>query len=163
KIGVGTYTYLASAGKPFGTWNNQVGYGRINAERALLVACESGRMGEESGPCAVRLPRPEPCCVSPCDPPWRPDANCMFWYEVKFFRVPLGEGEGRIQTVARALATGRYIEFRITYLHKWCLLGKQHGPLLYTITLLPGEKVTLYHSERYRSITSAQERYSVQT
>jgi thermitase len=163
KIGMGTYTYLAAAGKPFGTWNSEVGYGRINAERALLVACESGRMGEDSGPCAVKLPRPEPCCVSPCDPPWRPDANCMFWYEVKFFRVALGEREGRIQTVARALATGRYIEFRITYLHKWCLLGKQHGPLLYTITLLPGEKATLYHSERYRRITSVQERYSVQT
>jgi subtilisin family serine protease len=163
KVGVGTYTYLATAGKAFGTWNNEVGYGRINAERALLVACESGRMGEDSGPCAVKLPRPEPCCVSPCDPPWRPDANCMFWYEVKFFRVPLGRKEGQNRTFAGALATGPYIEFRITYLHKWCLLGKQHGPLLYTVTLLPGEKVTLYHSERYRTITSAEQRYSVQT
>ena len=161
KIGVGTYPYLAAAGKPFGTWNNEVGYGRINAERALLVACESGTAGEDSGPCSVRLPCPEPCCISPCDPPWRPDANCMFWYEVKFFRVPLGRKEG--ESVGAARVTGPYIEFRITYLHKWCLLGKQHGPLLYTVTLLPGEKVTLYHSDRYRSITSTQERFSVQT
>jgi thermitase len=34
---------------------------------------------------------------------------------------------------------------------------------LYTVTLLPGEKVTLYHSDRYRQITSTQERFSVQT
>jgi thermitase len=56
-----------------------------------------------------------------------------------------------------------YIEFRIDYEHKLCLLGKQHGGLLYTITLLPGEKATLYHSDRYRRITSDQERYSVHT
>jgi thermitase len=43
------------------------------------------------------------------------------------------------------------------------LLGKQHGPLLYTQTLLPGEKVTLYHSDRYRRITSETDRFSVQT
>ena len=42
-------------------------------------------------------------------------------------------------------------------------MGKQHGPLLFTQTLLPGEKVTLYHSERYRRITSETDRFSVQT
>jgi thermitase len=56
-----------------------------------------------------------------------------------------------------------YIEFRITYEHRLCLLGKQHGPLLYTVTLLPGEKVTLYHSDRYRRISSQQDCYSVQS
>src|SRR4029077_17688564 len=35
------YVYLPTAGKPYGTWNNDVGYGRINAERALLIACSS--------------------------------------------------------------------------------------------------------------------------
>ncbi|HEX7294613.1 MAG TPA: hypothetical protein VF251_02595, partial [Pyrinomonadaceae bacterium] len=36
-------------------------------------------------------------------------------------------------------------------------------PLLFTQTLLPGEKVTLYHSDRYRRITSETDRFSVQT
>jgi thermitase len=83
----------------------------------------------------------------------------MIWYETKFLRVPIG----RQQENLAATALREYIEFRITYAHKLCLLGKQHGPLLYTVTLLPGEKVTLYHSDRYRKITSDQERFSVQS
>ena len=58
---------------------------------------------------------------------------------------------------------GSYIEFRIAYQHKLCLLGKQQGPLIYTVTLLPGEKVTLYHSDRYRRIISETDRFPVQT
>ncbi|HEV7799804.1 MAG TPA: hypothetical protein VGP15_01890 [Burkholderiales bacterium] len=113
------------------------------------------------GPCSVQLPVPEACCVSPCDPPWRTDEQCFVWYETKFFRVPIG---GDQNPPAPVFAPVRlYIEFRVTYEHRLCLLGKQHGPLLFTVTLLPGEKVTLYHSERYRRITSEQDRYSVQT
>jgi len=112
----------------------------------------------DAGPRGVELPKQDPCCESPCDPPWRTDEQCLIWYERKTFIVPLrGDRKNEV-------AAGRaFIEFRITYEHRLCLLGKQHGPLLYTVTLLPGEKVTLYHSERFRRITSAQERFSVQT
>jgi len=162
KINSPAYVYSPTAGKPFGTWNNDVGYGRINAERALLVACVSAESGKDAGPCSVEVPTPDSCCVSPCDPPWRPDEQCMFWYETRFFRVPLGRGDNT--PAAATLAGAReFIEFRITYEHKLCLLGKQHGPLLYTQTLLPGEKVTLYHSDRYRRITTETDRFSVQT
>jgi hypothetical protein len=153
------YSYLPTVGKPYGTWNNDVGYGRINAERALLIACSSASPCKDSGPCCVEPPVPDPCCVSPCDPPWRPDEECLIWYETKFFRAPIGKEP---QNLAAAFLR-EYIEFRITYAHKLCLLGKQHGGLLYTVTLLPGEKVTLYHSDRFRRITSDQERFSVQT
>jgi hypothetical protein len=162
KIGPAVYTYLPTAGKPYGIWNNDVGYGRINVERALLVACERRSECKKSGPCCVELPVPKACCVSPCDPPWMPDDQCLVWYETRFFRVPLLR-EGAKLTTAVSAVLRDYIEFRITYEHKMCLIGKQHGPLLYTVTLLPGEKVTLYHSDRYRRITSDQERYSVQT
>ncbi len=160
KINAGAYIYLATAGKPYGTWNENVGYGRINAERALLAACSSGSCCDGSDPCCVELPEPDDCCISPCDPPWRPDEQCLVWYETKFFRVPIGRegGAGGIANLGR-----EFIEFRITYEHKLCLLGKQHGSLLYTVTLLPGEKVTLYHSDRFRRVTSEQERFSVQT
>jgi len=158
RINAGPYVYVAAGVKPYGTWNNEVGYGRINVERALLVACSSGDACRDA--CCVDLPDPEACCVSPCDPPWRPDEQCLVWYESRFFRAPLG----RDNNVRQPLADARqYIEFRITYEHKLCLLGKQHGPLLYTQTLLPGEKVTLYHNDRYRRISSEQDRYSVQT
>jgi len=157
KINPVGYNYLPTAGKPYGTWHNEVGYGRINVERALLVACEAGC--SKQGPCGVDLPLPEKCCVSPCDPPWRPEDQCMVWYESRFFRVPLGRDVAGVANVPFAA----YIEFRVTYQHKLCLLGKQHGPLLYTVTLLPGEKLSLYHSDRYRRITSEQARFSVQT
>jgi thermitase len=157
KINAGAYVYSSTAGKPFGTWTNEVGYGRINAERALLVACEQ----PSSGACSSCMPVAQKCCVSPCDPPWRPDSQCMVWYDERFFREPLGRDK-QIEIAAAALP-GAYIEFRITYEHKLCLLGKQQGPLLYTVTLLPQEKVTLYHSERYRRTTSEQQRFSVRT
>jgi Subtilase family len=159
KINVAGYTYLATAGKPYGTWNDQVGYGRINAERAVLVACSFGSRSKGRGPCDVDVPTPEECCVSPCDPPWRPDQQCIVWYEERFLRQPIAQRDDTPADFARSI----YIEFRITYEHKLCLLGKQHGPLIYTVTLLPSEKLTLYHSDRYRRITSTQDRFSVQT
>lgn len=161
KINALGYVYLPTAGKPYGTWNNDAGYGRINAERALLTACASGSICKDAGPCSVALCRPDPCCVSPCDPPWRPDEQCLVWYESKFFRAPLVKERGN--RAEFSIASREYVEFRITYEHKLCLLGKQHGPLLYTVTLLPHEKVTLYHSDRYRRISSEQDRYSIQT
>ena len=114
-----------------------------------------------SGTCCVELPVPDECCVSPCEPPWLPDKACLVWYEYRYLRVPLGTDTKSAAVVRRD--QNRYIEFRILYQHRMCLVGKQHGPLLYTVTLLPGEKVTLYHSDRYRQVTSVQDRYSVQT
>lgn len=165
KINALGYTYLPTAGKPYGTWHSEVGYGRINVERALLIACSSGSHCKESDRCCVELPRPDGCCVSPCDPPWRPDQQCFFWYESKFFRQPIGRAvtPQAGSELTAAVPEQPVIEFRITYQHKLCLLGKQHGGLIYTVTLLPGEKLTLYHSDRYRRITSVQNRYSVRT
>ena len=159
KINPAGYAYLATPGKPHGTWHAEVGYGRINAERAVLAACARSGHGHGEG-CFVEMPEPETCCVSLCDPPWRPDEQCMVSYDERFFRVPIGRDN--LPTIA-ALPLSNYIEFRITYEHRMCLLGKQHGPLVFTTTLLPGEKVKLYHSDRYRRITSVQQRYSVQT
>jgi thermitase len=163
KINAGAYIYLPTPGKPFGTWNQDVGYGRINVERALLVACPSVGPCQEDGPCAVCIPEPEECCVSPCDPPWRPDEQCLVWYEEKFFRVPFDQRDPQVPSSFVGALRTNFIEFKITYEHKMCLLGKQHGPLLFTTTLLPGETIHLYHSERYRRITSEQQRYSVQS
>jgi thermitase len=159
KIGTPAYVYANTAGKPYGTWNAQVGYGRINAERALLVACAM-RESCASGPCGVELPEPDRCCVSPCDPPWRPGEQCMVWYEDRYWRIPIPRRDPPVDAV---LGTTNLIEFRVTYEHTFCLLGKQHGPLLFTQTLLPGEKVTLYHSERYRRVSTESSRFSVQT
>ncbi len=101
------------------------------------------------------------CCVSPCDPPWLSDEQCLIQYDTRFFRRPLGKEQ---DNPYNRIDAGRpFIEFRITYEHRLCRIGKQHGPLIYTVTLLPGEKVNLYHSDRYRRITSEQDRYSVAT
>ena len=108
---------------------------------------------------SVRLPKQDACCEGPCDPPWRDDEQCFVWYETRYFRVPIGQD----RRADVASAAREYIEFRITYEHRLCRLGKQLGPLLYTVTLLPGEKVTLYHSDRFTQITSVQDRFSVET
>lgn len=117
--------------------------------------------GEETERCSVRLPKPDPCCISPCEPPWLKDEQCLRWYETRYFRVPLGKDRGNVGAFVNVAR--EYLEFRITYEHCLCLVGKQHGPLLYTVTLLPKEKVTLYHSDRYRRVSSEQDRYAVQS
>ena len=43
---------------------------------------------------------------------------------------------------ARGFAT-----INVIYAHRLCLVGKQHGGLDYTLTLLPGEKLILDHSD----------------
>lgn len=108
---------------------------------------------------AIRLPKQDPCCEGPCDPPWQDDEQCSIWYETRYLRVPIGKD----RPAERVASFREYIEFRITYEHRLCRVGKQLGPLLYTVTLLPGEKVNLYHSERYAQITTVQERFSVET
>jgi hypothetical protein len=105
------------------------------------------------GTTPVTLPTQDPCCQSPCDPPWQTGPSCTTFTETKTSVVSL-EGTD----VARGSVT-----VNVTYAHRICLVGKQHGGLAYTLTLLPGEKMTLYHSDRYRRTTSDTERYSVQT
>ncbi len=100
------------------------------------------------------------CCVSPCDPPWLTDEQCLISYDSRLFRRPLG---GDQASPVLFEANRPFLEFRITYEHRICRKGKQHGPLVYTVTLLPGEKVNLYHSDRFRRITSEQDRFSVAT
>jgi hypothetical protein len=161
KINQPTYVFAPTAGKPFGTWNNQVGYGRINAERALLVACTTTECCEPTDKCKVDLQPPDECCVSPCEPPWRPCEVCTVCCETLCLCVPIVRDCECPETTIRA-GKGS-IEFCITFEHKLCLAGKQQGPLLFTQTLLPGEKVTLFHHERYRRITGEADRFSVQT
>ena len=111
------------------------------------------------GTTPVTLPTQDACCQVPCDPPWVKGAACVNFEETKTLTLPLG-GAG-------SPATGDFargeIVVTVVYSHHLCLTGKQHGGLAYTLTLLPGEKMTLYQSDRYRRTTSETERYSVQT
>jgi hypothetical protein len=42
KISPALYAYANTAGKPSGTWHEEVGYGRVNVERALLAGLRRG-------------------------------------------------------------------------------------------------------------------------
>ena len=109
------------------------------------------------GTTPITLPTQDPCCQSPCDPAWRTKPTCIVFNETRSATLPLGAED----TVA-AFARGRIV-VTVTYAHSLCLVGKQHGGLAYTLTLLPGEKMNVYQSDRYRRTTSETERYSVQT
>ncbi len=109
------------------------------------------------GTTPVTLPLEDACCQSPCDPPWQPGPSCTVFTETKSAIIDLASNPG-----AGEFNRG-FVTVNVTYAHKLCLIGKQHGGLAYTLTLLPGEKMTLYHSDRYRRTTSETERYSVQT
>lgn len=109
------------------------------------------------GTTPVTLPSQDPCCQSPCDLPWRTGATCTTFTETKTSVVSLVGG-----TKTPDFGRG-FVIINVTYTHTLCLVGKQRGGLAYTLTLLPGEKMTLYQSDRYRRTTSETERYSVQT
>src|SRR3984885_11596242 len=109
------------------------------------------------GTTPVTLPTQDACCQVPCDPPWRTKSSCVTFTETKTSVVNL-TGGARTNDFARGQVT-----ITVTYTHTLCLIGKQHGGLAYTLTLLPGEKMTLYQSDRYRRTTSETERFSVQT
>lgn len=144
KISPSLYNYTLVSHKPNGTWNEETGYGRINAERALLVACSYGRE-KEAGPCAIPsicFPEIPSECIAPPAPPWKPFDQCIYWYEPRF----IGDRE---------------VQVRIMYEHCLRLLGRQQGSLLYTTTLLPGESLRLYHYDRYRRVRSETQRLTV--
>lgn len=109
------------------------------------------------GTTPVTLPTQDACCQSPCDPPWQTDPSCITFTETKASILAL-EGKAASNDVARGSVT-----VSVTYAHRICLVGKQHGGLAYTLTLLPGETMTLYQSDRYRRTTAETERYSTQT
>jgi hypothetical protein len=109
------------------------------------------------GTTPVTIPTLDPCCQSPCDPPWRTGPTCSTFTETKASTVSLAPSPST-NDVDRASVT-----INVTYTHTLCLVGKQRGALAYTLTLLPGEKMTLYQSDRYRRTTSDSERFSVQT
>jgi hypothetical protein len=109
------------------------------------------------GTTPVTLPTQDACCQSPCDPPWQTGPSCITFTETKTSVLGL-EGKAAAAELARGSVT-----VTVTYAHRICLIGKQHGGLAYTLTLLPGETMTLYQSDRYRRTTSETERYSTQT
>ena len=133
KISPALYAYANVGTKPSGTWNAEVGYGRVNAERALLAACALAHGTDEpctgcsgcGGCCGEETPAD---CRSPRPVPWLTADRCLTFYESRVF------GADRIDDDRRAL------EFRVSYEHLLCLLGRQQGPLLYTTTCSPARR-----------------------
>jgi thermitase len=146
KVRPGTYNYTLVGHKPNDTWNDEVGYGLVNAERAVLVACDYGKaaQGEDCKTPCVRIPPLDRDCVGPKSPPWKDGDACQFWYENRF----IADLEGGCQ-------------IRIVYEHCLRLRGRLQGPLLFSTTLLPSETVTLYTYDRYRRVRSETQRLSV--
>jgi hypothetical protein len=108
------------------------------------------------GTTPVTLPTQDKCCQVPCDPAWLVKPVCISFTETKTGNIAIA-GAKDVGDFGRGL-----VAVKVVYTHRMCLVGKQHGGLAYTLTLLPGEKMTLYHSDRYRRTTSETERYSVQ-
>lgn len=109
------------------------------------------------GTTPITLPIQDPCCESPCDPPWRIEPACITFNETKTAVFPLTSGPS-LRDGGRGTIT-----VHVSYAHRLCLVGKQHGALAYTLTLLPGETMTLYQSDRHRRTTSETARFSSQT
>lgn len=105
---------------------------------------------------SVALPEQDACCQGPCDLPWIDHNQCLTFREVRTTTLQLEK-----------LITNRDVRgtivIRLVYTHTLCLIGKQQGGLVYTLTLLPGETATLFHSDRHRRTTSEDQRFSVVT
>ncbi len=151
KISPALYAYANVGSKPSGTWHQEVGYGRVNAERALLASCALADDTRQEcsgcgGACVCATPK---ACRAPAAPKWLPYDRCLMFYEGRMFDL--------------AQIQDRRLQVRVIYEHCLRLLGRQQGPLLYTTTLLPGETVRIYEFDRFRRVRSSTERVSVQT
>jgi Subtilase family len=149
KISPDLYAYASVASKPSGSWHREVGYGRINVERAMLAACALG--GERDGSCSgcggECLEDTPAECVSPEPIPWLAYDRVMYFYESRIVADPRSER----------------LQLRFTYEHSLRLLGRQQGPLVYTLSLLPSEEATIYEYDRFRRVREDSERVSVQS
>lgn len=146
KIRPGNYTYGYAGHKPNGQWNEEVGYGLINVERAVLVACDYGAKQSDMS-CkqpGVNIKETEEVCLGPAAPPWKDTDTCLWWYENRYITEP--------QNVC---------QIRMVFSHCLRLLGRQQGNMLYSTTLLPGETLRLYTYDRYRRVRSESERLSI--
>src|SRR5579863_9450533 len=70
------------------------------------------------GTTPVTLPTQDPCCQSPCDPPWRPGPSCTTFTETKTATVGL-VGKSKTEDLGRGFVT-----INVTYTHTLCLVGK---------------------------------------
>lgn len=105
---------------------------------------------------SITLPEHEDCCQGPCDLPWIDHHQCLTFREVRTTTIQLE----KIVTNRDIRGT---IVITLVYTHTLCLIGKQQGGLVYTLTLLPGETATLFHSDRHRRTTNEDQRFSVLT
>jgi subtilisin family serine protease len=155
KVSPALYAYQNVPTKPSGTWNNEVGYGRVNLERALLAACQEAEdcgCADECSGCGNTCEEKTPeFCRGPKHVPWLPSDRCMYFYESRVFDGKGGDG------------AQQRLRLRVSYQHCLRLIGRQQGPLLYTTTLLPMEQVRLFEYDRYRRTKSATQRVSVHT
>lgn len=133
KLSPSIYRYFEKESKPAGSWNSEVGYGCINAMRALRVARSAneaptlsgaGERRESQSTCAP-LPSPEP------DP-------FMAFYESCVLD-------------SATFRTGRRLQFRVVYEHGLGLVGRQEGYEVHRSSTLPGEQLTI--EERDQSAT----------
>ncbi|HEU4460807.1 MAG TPA: S8 family serine peptidase [Methylibium sp.] len=161
KISPALYPYASVAGKPSGTWHEEVGYGRVNVERTLLEACKTGCACDDAacGGCGGRCEQETPAaCRGPAPVPWLAFDRCMVFYEARIF-----DGGSAVPAANTAANDRQRLRLRVSYEHCLRLVGRQQGPLLYTTTLLPGEKVKLYEYDRFRRTRAETQRVSVHT
>lgn len=157
KISPALYAYANVPAKPSGTWHEEVGYGRVNVERALLQACadEAVCKDDECSGCGDTCIEPTPeHCRGPKPVPWLAFDRCMYFYESRVFDGAGGDA---------GTAAQQRLRLRVTYQHCLKLVGRQQGPLVYTTTLLPGEEVRLFEYDRYRRTRAETQRVSVHT
>jgi hypothetical protein len=110
---------------------------------------EAGEMSIETFPGVGEIPAE---CISPPAPPWEPFNQCLTWFDSRVLNIPL-PGHDRVVM----------LQFLLVFEHCLQLEGRKQGPLLFTTTLLPQEKMKLYHYERYRRARSETDTVSVHT
>ena len=73
------------------------------------------------GTTPITLPTQDPCCQSPCDPPWRTGPSCITFTETKTLVLPI-VGSPAAGDFGRGTVT-----ITVTYTHTLCLVAKQRG------------------------------------
>jgi thermitase len=92
-------------------------------------------------------------CNSPAPTPWLSWKHCFKVYEFRETWV----------TTGNLRQQGEVVRMRVRFEHAFCPMGRRQGPIVHSLTLLPQEHLKIYEYDRFRRVTSVEDRFSQRT
>jgi thermitase len=92
-------------------------------------------------------------CTGPEPTPWLSWKHCFKVIEFRETWVPQAKSRRQFER----------LRIRVRFEHVFCPMGRRQGPIVHSLTLLPQEHLKIYEYDRFRRVTSVEDRFSQRT